>query len=698
MTAHPRRRGDTVTGRASPPPSESGSSVAGDEADPDLALSISSSDLEASWLEVTRPPRPNAPGSGSSALGSSTISELGRSSNEPSEVASDDGQEPWALSSDGGSERPAETDTDDADPDDASVDLETPLLGTIDDTASAFQRSFIFPDPNSASASFMTGASASTVMNTPSHSLANIRSIANAEPARGSTLWDPVVDGKPLLEEHEEDEDEGAEDTDFKAEGGSSRETKAESTTKAEPNNNNNTADFNDAGTSFRPHSAHPNAPVRRGSWCVRRRTRRADHRSMIFVVFSIYLILELGPMRFAELVTGALSPALRGLGLQVPPAVQDVAPPPPVPPHIEPVPAPAAETSGNSIWTPNLSVVLHALSALSAETPKPVEAPAHPPQAPATVKEPAATDLKVNRISKTYRWSRNKVGEVAVPPPKELATTKDSKEQPEAADQPHTDSAVSETIARSLVLMADYITWSLEMVAALTSRVFTNIRDDLEAEYHALRAATAMAYDLFQQGQGHVFGILNDAATRLRAARPDDGESFQQHVHNLACANGRCERAVQAAVDLKARGFATLRQARRGLDNAIKAASEFLEYIEDDGTEGSFSFYLRTEERAQDAKADREKHKTKTKKRGCSSWGKHESKRARKEWLKKQAQHRKKPCGSGLGPFAHGCGARVSREGRHHRETAFAHTAAARGLGRRASGSSDDSSRWSRP
>ncbi|WOO83700.1 uncharacterized protein LOC62_05G007222 [Vanrija pseudolonga] len=651
MTAH-RRRGDTVTGRsASPPPSESGSSVAGDEADPDLALSISSSDLDASWLEVTRPPRPNAPGSGSSALGSSTIIELGRSSNEPSEVASDDGQEPWALSSDGGSERPGETDTDDADPDDASVDLETPLLGNVDDTASAFQRSFIFPDPNSASASFMTGGSASTVMNTPSHSLANIRSVANTEPARGSTLWEPVVDGKPLLEEHEEDEDKGAEDTDFKAEGGSSRETKAESTTKAETTNNNNTADVDDAGTSFRPHSAHVNPPVRRGSW------------SMIFVVFSIYLILELGPMRFAELVTGALSPALRGLGLQVPPAVQDVAPPPLVPPHVEPVPAPAAAvTSVNWIRTPNLSVVLHALSALSAETPKPVEAPAHPPQAPATVKEPAATDLKVNRISKTYRWSRNKVGEVAVPPPKDLATTKDAEEQPEpAGEQPRTDSAVSETIARSLVLMADYITWSLDMVAALTSRVFTTIRDDLEADYHALRAASAMAYDLFQQGQGHVFGILNDAATRLRASRalPNDGETLQQHVHNLACANGRCERAAQAAVDLKARGFATLKQARRGLDNALKAASEFLEYIEHDGTDASFSSYLRAEERAQDAEADRQKHKTKTKKRGCSSWGKHESKRARKEWLKKQAQHRKKPCGSGLGPFAHGCGAR---------------------------------------
>ncbi|KAL1406188.1 hypothetical protein Q8F55_007877 [Vanrija albida] len=651
MTAHPqpRRRGDTVTARVSPPPSESGSSVAGDDADPDLALSISSSDLDASWLEV-RPRR--APGSGSSALGSSTISELGRSSNEPSEVASDDGQEPWALSSDGGSERPAETDTDDADPDDASVDLETPLLGSLDDTASAFQRSFIFPDPNSASASFMTGASASTVMNTPSHSLANIRSVPNTEPTRGSTLWEPVVDGKPLLEEHEDNnDDKGAgKDTDFKSEGGSSRETKATkagiSITKAETSNPSTTANVADVGTSFRPHSAHPNPPVRRGSW------------SMMFVVFGIFLVLELGPMRFAELVTDALSPALRGLGLQVPVAIPDVAPaPPPTPPPVET--AVPTESSVNWIRTPNLSIVLHALSALSAETPKPIEAPTNAPNMPATVKEPSATELKMNRISKTYHWSRNKVGELAVPEPKDLAVTASAEEteKPSESPTPHADSAVAENLARSLILMSDYITWGLDIVTALTSHVYTAIRDEVEFDYQQLRAASAMAYDLFQQGQVQVLGIINDAAARLRASptSPDAGESIQQQVHNLACANGRCDRVVQAAVDFQARGYATLRQARRGLDNALRAASDFLEYIEDDGTDASFSSYLRAEEHAQDVETQR----LKTKKKGCSGWGKHEHRRAKNEPLKKHAQHRKKPCGGGLGLFAHGCGAR---------------------------------------
>lgn len=194
MTAHkPSPPVEDTDHTTFPPPSpslsSSNSAEADDDDDDDDRLSLSSGDLDTSWLEVG-PPRSMVDSLTASAFGSSTISDMAISdrASEPSERG--DETDGWALSSDAGSE--IHTDAEVHSADEAEDNLETPSLTRTSrlnyndkevPETEAFQRSFIFPDPHSPSQSFSSSWTSTTTNatvkdDTPHRSLSNIRTEA----------------------------------------------------------------------------------------------------------------------------------------------------------------------------------------------------------------------------------------------------------------------------------------------------------------------------------------------------------------------------------------------------------------------------------------------------------------------------------------------------------------------------------------
>lgn len=181
-TPHPQEPPEVAPPRLPASPSLSANSAdQDDQEDDDDRLSLSSSDMDASWLQIqVTPDVAEADSMTASAFGSSTISDMAVSdrTSEPSERG--DETDGWALSSDAGSE--LHTDAEVHSGDEAEDHLATPgLLRNArphNPDTEAFQRSFIFPDPHSPSHSFSsswTSTTGTVVDATPQRSLANIR-------------------------------------------------------------------------------------------------------------------------------------------------------------------------------------------------------------------------------------------------------------------------------------------------------------------------------------------------------------------------------------------------------------------------------------------------------------------------------------------------------------------------------------------
>jgi len=116
----------------------------------DDQLSINSSDLENSWLNIPHSEGGTSSVSGSvSALGSAAVSDLDPSSDSDHEWNSEFDSEGPTLRNipDVGQKQPH--DDSDSESEDGHQDTPSPVH--------TFQGSFIFPDPNSASASFTSG-------------------------------------------------------------------------------------------------------------------------------------------------------------------------------------------------------------------------------------------------------------------------------------------------------------------------------------------------------------------------------------------------------------------------------------------------------------------------------------------------------------------------------------------------------------
>jgi hypothetical protein len=199
------------------------------------------------------------------------------------------------------------------------------------------------------------------------------------------------------------------------------------------------------------------------------------------------------------------------------------------------------------------------------------------------------------------------------------------------------------------LVALDTYARWMSDIVAGLVYHASQWVRSEIELEIKYQREVIN-AFVKSPAVRAVVEGTMNSPQTMAR---------LYKNARDRVCANGRCERAADAAHQAQARGWRGLLQARRGLDVALtrgQLAVDKAKAARDELLGGATAGARKAGKRFADQKAEKKSGGCKAQKKagGCKEW------RKRRRWSykgKKADPNQRLQCG--FRGYGRGCDVR---------------------------------------